>query len=67
MDFWKDEWERCSSAHLRSPKDMQYAMAYYYFLINSHHAFNLSSVFEIFDRDRDGYPNLLFISDFSVF
>lgn len=55
MKFWPDEWERCSAAHLRFPEDMQYALAYYYFLINQPQDFDLQTVFNTLDCNNDGF------------
>jgi hypothetical protein len=38
QEKWKDEWEQTSQHRFRSPEDMQYAFAYYYYVIHRHKA-----------------------------
>jgi hypothetical protein len=37
---WSEQWDATSSHRFRSPDDMQYAFAYYYFVMNRGHAAN---------------------------
>lgn len=38
QEKWKEEWEKTSNHRFRSPEDMQYAFAYYYYVIHRHKA-----------------------------
>ena len=38
QEKWKEEWEKTSKHRFRSPEDMQYAFAYYYYVIHRHKA-----------------------------
>ena len=51
--FWS-EWDQTSSHALRSSYDMQYAFAYFYFLIGQSRPFNVSDQFSRLDTDSDG-------------
>ena len=58
QERWQDLWSNTSSHRFRSPHDMQYAFAYYYYVINRYKAKepDLVAFFnnEI-DTNRDGY------------
>ena len=41
---WPNEWNATSSHRLRSGKDMQYAFAYFYYLIHARVDYNLTNV-----------------------
>ena len=58
QEKWKGEWTATSSHRFRSPSDMQYAFAYYYYLANRHEAHPpdiMKFVSENIDTDSDGY------------
>eukprot|EP00047_Mylnosiga_fluctuans_P003985 m.232102 g.232102 ORF g.232102 m.232102 type:complete len:1323 (+) comp12300_c0_seq1:20-3988(+) len=51
--FWH-EWDATSSHSLRSGNDMQYAFAYFYYLVGQARPFNVSEQFSRLDTDGDG-------------
>ena len=50
-----DEWNETSSHKVRSSRDMQYAFAYYYYLIGMSKDLIVEDVFYEMDTDRSGY------------
>ena len=55
--YWPEEFERTSSSKLRTPGDVQYALAYYYFMISERNQnFDFFDNFEEnLDTNGDGY------------
>ena len=49
-----EEWEATSAHRLRSPEDMQFAFAYYWFLMSQQKEFDAREQFEALDIDHDG-------------
>lgn len=49
-----NEFDKTSSHKLRSPEDMQFALSYFYYVIDQTKAFNVSQVFEEVDVDKSG-------------
>jgi UDP-N-acetylglucosamine-lysosomal-enzyme len=43
---WPDLWDATASHRLRHPQDMQYAFAYFYYLIHARVEYNLTQVWE---------------------
>jgi UDP-N-acetylglucosamine-lysosomal-enzyme len=55
---WPEEWEQTSSHSLRHPQDMQYAFAYFYYLIHAKVDYNVSDIWtKELDVDGDGKLN----------
>uniref|UniRef100_A0A6B2KXE3 EF-hand domain-containing protein n=1 Tax=Arcella intermedia TaxID=1963864 RepID=A0A6B2KXE3_9EUKA len=55
LDTWPKQFDETSSHKLRSPTDVQYAFAYYYFLMNQKIDYDFDNYFdEHFDTDKDG-------------
>jgi UDP-N-acetylglucosamine-lysosomal-enzyme len=53
---WPEQWNRTSSNRLRSPSDMQYAFAYYYYMMHERVPYNYTELFQtVLDVDGDGY------------
>ena len=48
------EFDETSSHKLRSKNDMQFALSYFYYVIDQSKEFNVSRVFEEVDADRSG-------------
>lgn len=52
---WPAQWNRTSSNRLRDPTDMQYAFAYYYYMMHERVPYNYTELFEtVLDTDGDG-------------
>lgn len=54
IDKFPAEWAATSSHRLRSGQDMQYAFAYFYYLMGVENPFNTSKYFTELDSDLDG-------------
>ncbi|XP_071441865.1 N-acetylglucosamine-1-phosphotransferase subunits alpha/beta [Hetaerina americana] len=48
------EWDETSSHKVRSPRDMQYAFSYFYFLMSEKTTVLVSQIFDNFDTDNSG-------------
>lgn len=46
------EWEETSSHKLRSPKDMQFAFSYFYFLMSEEKDMSVEELFNLYDTDH---------------
>jgi UDP-N-acetylglucosamine-lysosomal-enzyme len=44
---WPNEWNATASHRLRSGQDMQYAFAYFYYLIHARVEYNLTNVWQV--------------------
>ncbi|KAL6078212.1 N-acetylglucosamine-1-phosphate transferase subunits alpha and beta [Balamuthia mandrillaris] len=51
---WPEHFAETSSHRFRSPKDMQYAFSYFYFLIHEKAGFEFEDVWQRFDGDGSG-------------
>lgn len=52
---WPSQFDATSSHQLRDAHDMQYAFAYFYFLMQEKQDYNMSQIFQIYlDVDHDG-------------
>ena len=61
-----EEFDKTSSHKLRSPNDMQFALSYFYYVIDQTKEFNFSHVFEEVDVDKSGKVTLIKFPDFEV-
>ena len=52
--LYPNEYERTSSHALRSPLDMQYGFAFFYYLVHEPRTFDLRAMFDTIDTDRSG-------------
>lgn len=58
QNFWPEEFQKTSGSRLRSPTDIQYALAYYYFMISERDEFDFDLLFRtVLDHNRDGYDS----------
>ena len=48
------QWEQTSSHRFRQENDLQFAFAYYHFLISERQMFDVDAIFSEFDTDRSG-------------
>eukprot|EP01119_Soliformovum_irregulare_P013098 TRINITY_DN3457_c0_g1_i1.p1 TRINITY_DN3457_c0_g1~~TRINITY_DN3457_c0_g1_i1.p1 ORF type:complete len:1204 (-),score=445.63 TRINITY_DN3457_c0_g1_i1:46-3657(-) len=56
QDKWPEQFEETSGHRLRDPKDMQFAFAYFYFMIHQRVEFNYTHVwYKYLDSDLNGY------------
>jgi hypothetical protein len=55
QDKFKDQFEKTSSNKFRTSTDIQYAFAYYYFVMNEFEEFNASRFFDEADLNRDRF------------
>ena len=51
---FEDDWTETSRHRLRQSNDMQFAFAYFHFLMSETKAFDAADIFEEFDTDRSG-------------
>eukprot|EP00039_Didymoeca_costata_P011413 m.160069 g.160069 ORF g.160069 m.160069 type:complete len:1577 (-) comp15166_c0_seq2:5-4735(-) len=54
VDRFPEEWKHTSSNRLRSGDDMQYAFAYFYYLMSVQNKFDPVKEFNLFDADGNG-------------
>ncbi|XP_046849520.1 N-acetylglucosamine-1-phosphotransferase subunits alpha/beta-like isoform X2 [Xenia sp. Carnegie-2017] len=52
--FFPKEFDKTSSHKLRSPRDMQFALSYFYYVIDQTQGFNVSRMFREVDVDQSG-------------
>lgn len=53
---WPEHWSNTSSHRFRHPHDMQYAFAYFYYLMQATEDFKIESFYQkVIDTNRDGY------------
>ena len=55
---WPEEYEKTSAAHVRSGQDMQFAFAYFYWVMHAYKLMELVERFESYDSDKSGYLSL---------
>jgi len=52
MDVFTEEWKATSARKFRSPKDMQFAFSYSYYLMEARKSISAGEIFDDFDTDR---------------
>lgn len=55
QDTWPKEYNETSSHYFRSPRDMQMAFSYYYFLMHQTVPFDYDEAWESMDVNQDEY------------
>lgn len=59
-DRFPKEWDETSSHKIRSSTDMQYAFAYYYYLMGVTEPVTTEQVFDTMDTDHSGLVTVFF-------
>lgn len=55
QNFWPEHFEHTSASQLRSPNDIQYALAYYYFMMSEREEYDFMNIFNTkIDKNHDG-------------
>ena len=54
QERFPEEFDKTSSHKLRSPDDMQFALSYFYYLIDQPKEFNMTRIFNEVDIDKSG-------------
>jgi len=55
---WKDQWDATSGSQLRTSKDLQFALAYFYFYAEERAHYDRSTSWNLLDRNLDGVLSL---------